>query len=337
MKVILCGLGSMGRHWLKTVLASTQVELAAMVEIDADAARRCAADFGVDTSLIYPSLEAALAAVQADGVLDVTPPAAHRAVAFAAMAAGLPVLSEKPLAGTREDARTIVERSNQTGVLHMVAQNYRYSPLAQTVRQVLDSGETGAVGAVDVRFFKGPHFGGFREEMPYPLIIDMAIHHFDLLRFFLKANPVSVYGQSWNPPWSWYKGDASAAITARFDSGAMASYHGSWCSQGAETGWNADWRFDCARGVVTVSGDCVYVQRMTGVEEGRTLTEPREAVPLMTLERQAQDYLLHEFYEAVTQGKSPATSCQDNLHTVEFVFDVIESAQTGRAVSRRSI
>ena len=31
------------------------------------------------------------------------------------------------------------------------------------------------------------------------------------------------------------------------------------------------------------------VQRMTGVEEGRTLTEPREAVPLMTLERQAQD------------------------------------------------
>ncbi len=333
MKVILCGLGGMGRHWLRTIQASAQVQVAALVEVDAAAARQCAADFGLDAGLVYSSLAAALAAVQADGVIDVTPPAAHKAISFAALEAGLPVLSEKPLAGTREDARAIVEKSDQTGVLHMVAQNYRYSPLAQTVKQVLAGGELGAVGAVAVRFFKGPHFGGFREDMPYPLIIDMAIHHFDLMRFFLEANPIRVAGHSWNPEWSWYKGDASASVLAAFDNGVQVNYTGSWCSQGRETSWNADWRFECAEGVLLVEQDTVTVQRMTGIEDRGGLrivqNAPPVTVPLVTMEREAQAYLLHEFHEAVTQGRTPGTPCQDNLHTVEMVFDVVQSFQQG--------
>ncbi len=338
MKVIQCGLGGMGRTWINTVLASPEVAFAALVEIDAATAQKRVEEFGLDPALIFPTLEAALAAVDADGVIDVTPPAAHRAISFAAMEAGLPVLSEKPLAGTREDARAIVEKSNQTGVLHMITQNYRYSPLAQTVRSVLDSGALGAVGALSVQFFKGPHFGGFREEMPYPLIIDMSIHHFDMMRFFLNASPSSVYGKSWNPPWSWYRGDASAAVTAHFDNGVIANYTGSWCSQGQETTWNANWRFECANGVLTVEDDRVFVQRWSGIVERpgyrHVGNEAKTEVPLVTMERQAQSYLLHEFYEAVTQGRQPGTPCQDNIRTVEFVFDVVESFRTGAPVSR---
>ncbi|MDZ4765143.1 MAG: Gfo/Idh/MocA family oxidoreductase [Chloroflexota bacterium] len=338
MKVIQCGLGGMGRQWINTVLASPEVEFAALVEPDAATAQKRASEYELDPALIFPSLAAALAAVKADGVIDVTPPAAHKAVSFAAMEAGLPVLSEKPLAGTREDARAIVAKSDQTGVLHMITQNYRYSPLAQTVKAALDAGDLGAVGAVGVSFFKGPHFGGFREEMPYPLIIDMSIHHFDMLRFFLDANPVSIYGKSWNPAWSWYQGDASAAISATFDNGAQINYTGSWCSQGQETTWNADWRFECANGVLTVEDDQVYVQHMLGIEDRggyrHVQNDVKTNVPLVTMERQAQAYLLYEFYQAVTTGKAPGTPCQDNIKTVEFVFDVVQSFETGAPVTR---
>ena len=116
--------------------------------------------------------------------------------------AGLPVLSEKPLANTLEAAQEIVRKADETGVLHLVSQNYRYRLPTQTLKRVLDSGQMGQVGALTVNFFKGPRFGGFREEMAYPLIIDMAIHHFDLMRFFLDSDPVSIFGQSWNPAWS---------------------------------------------------------------------------------------------------------------------------------------
>src|SRR5207247_4890068 len=120
--------------------------------------------------------------------------------------------------------------------------------------------ELGGVASVSVQFFKGPHFGGFREEMPYPLIIDMAIHHFDMMRFFLGRDATSVYGRSWNPPWSWYRGDASAAVTLKFGGDVVVSYNGSWCSVGMETPWNANWRFECENGVLVFQDDQVYRQ-----------------------------------------------------------------------------
>jgi predicted dehydrogenase len=219
-----------------------------------------------------------------------------------------------------EAAWDIVRKANETGVLHMVAQNYRYSVPAQTLKQVIASGELGRVGAVTVEFFKGPHFGGFREEMPYPLIIDMSIHHFDMMRFFLDSDPVTIFGRSWNPPWSWFKGDASASVILGFANGVVVSYDGSWCSMGRETPWNGNWRFECEKGVIALEGDQVYTQ-LTG----------QEATPVQPVERKyvAQPYLLHEFYEAVTQGNPPATPCQDNIKSLGIVFDVVKSFETG--------
>ena len=250
----------MGNTWLNAVLQSAEVEYAGFVEINDTTAQAQAERYNLDPALIFRSLDDALAAVSTDGVLDITPPQFHKSVAFTALDAGIPVLSEKPLADSPASASQIVRKANETGVLHMVAQNRRYSIPAQTLKQVLTSGEMGTIASVSVEFFKGPHFGGFRDEMPYPLIIDMAIHHFDMLRFFLESEALSIFGRSWNPPWSWYKGDASASLSFAFANNVMVSYNGSWCSTGAETAWNAHWRFDCDRGVILMHDDQVYTQ-----------------------------------------------------------------------------
>ncbi|MCC6455046.1 MAG: Gfo/Idh/MocA family oxidoreductase [Caldilineaceae bacterium] len=323
MKVIQVGLGGMGNAWLRAVQASPHVEYAGFVEINVEIAAEQVAKFGLDPNTVFPSLDQALAAVQADGVLNVTPPQFHRAVSLTALEAGVPVLSEKPLADTPTSAQDIVDAANRTGVLHMVAQNYRYHAPVQTLYQTLHQGGFGAIGGVTVDFFRGPHFGGFREEMPYPLIIDMAIHHFDLMRFFLARDPVTIYGRSWNPPWSWYKGDASASVTLEFGDGVMVSYNASWCSQGQVTPWNANWRFECAEGVVTLVDDQVMTQRPDG--------EP-ELVPALDPPLVGQAYLLQEFYEAVTLGKAPVTTCQDNFKSLGIVFDVIQSLVSGAVV-----
>src|SRR6185503_3913539 len=241
-------------------LNSSEVEYVALVEVNETIVRQQAEKYGLDRALIFRSLPEALAAVSADAVIDVTPPTFHREISTIALEAGIPVLSEKPLADTLADAAAIVQKANEAGVLHMVAQNYRYHVPVQTLKRVLASGEFGQVGSVTVEFFKGPHFGGFREEMAYPLIIDMAIHHFDLMRFFLASDPVFIFGQSWNPAWSWYNGDASASVSLEFASGVMGAYNGSWCSTGQETSWNAYWRFECERGVITLQEDRVYTQ-----------------------------------------------------------------------------
>jgi predicted dehydrogenase len=205
----------------------------------------------------------------------------------------------------------------------MVGQNRRYMVDTQTLKHALSLPEVGEIGSASVEFFRGPHFGGFRDEMPYPLIIDMSIHHFDLMRFFLEREMVSVFGRSWNPPWSWYKGDASASVTLEFSGGVYISYNASWCSQARDMSWNADWRFECANGVVVMEDERVYTQ-LTGQEA--VLVEP-VAPPRLT-----QAHLLQEFVEAITTGKPPVTTCQDNIKSLGIVFDVVKSFETGQVV-----
>lgn len=328
MKLIQVGIGGMGNAWLRAVLQSPVAKFVALVEVNEGIAAEQLQKYNLNEIPVFPSLDEALRSVRADGVINVTPPQFHKAVSITALEAGVPVLSEKPLADTRQAALDIVAAADRTGVLHMVTQNYRYKPPIQTLKQALRDGGMGEIGAVHVEFFKGPHFGGFREEMPYPLIIDMSIHHFDLMRFFLESDPVQLYGRSWNPPWSWFKGDASAAVVLDFANGVTVSYDGSWCSQGRETTWNANWRFECAHGVVAMVDDRVYTQ---GTGQEPTLVEP------VVMERTDQAYLLHEFYEAVTQGKPAVTTCQDNIKSLGIVFDVVESFERGAVVRSAAI
>ncbi len=336
MKVIQLGIGGMGNTWLNAVRRSEEVAHAGFVEINDAIAREQASAYSLDPATIFKSLPEALEKLNADAVIDVTPPQFHRANSTLALEAGLPVLSEKPLAGTLEDARAIVAKVQETGITHMVAQNYRYRPLTQTVKSVLETGELGALGAVRAEFFKGPRFGGFREEMPHPLIIDMAIHHFDMMRLFLGSDPSEISARSWNPPWSWFKGDASAAAAMRFKNSVFVSYSASWCSQALPTSWNANWRFDCEKGVMLVEDDVVTVQDLSQVTDRRgalaNVHGDRRLVPLLEMEREGQDYLLHEFFEAVTKGAPVATSAQDNIRTVEFVFGVVQACDSGDAV-----
>ncbi|MDE2821174.1 MAG: Gfo/Idh/MocA family oxidoreductase [Chloroflexota bacterium] len=336
MKVIQVGIGGMGETWLRAVQRSAEVDYAGFVEINDAIARQQAAAYNLDPATIFTSLPAALEKLDADAIIDVTPPQFHKANSILALEAGLPVLSEKPLAGTLEDAQAIVDKARETGLSHMVAQNYRYRPVTQTIKSLLETGELGAVGAVHAEFFKGPHFGGFREEMPHPLIIDMAIHHFDMMRYFLSSDVQEISARSWNPPWSWYKGDASAAASMRFENGVFASYSASWCSQALPTSWNADWRFDCEKGVMLVKDDVVTVQELLRVTDRRGALAnahgERRVIPLLEMEREGQDYLLREFFAAVTKDKPVATSAQDNIRTIEFVFGVVQACDSGETV-----
>ena len=125
---------------------------------------------------------------------------------------GVAVLGEKPMAANLEEARDLVRavRANFDAV--------RRKPkpaLQRRVGRVQGSSSTNvseASGISTPSFTGRPHFGGFREEMDSPLLIDMAIHTFDAARYVTGADPVSVQCTEFNPPWSWYRGAASAVV-----------------------------------------------------------------------------------------------------------------------------
>ena len=84
----------------------------------------------------------------------------------------------------------------------MVPQNYRFGRQPRTTHRLLKEGIVGKPAQVNMVFYKawatrpGTHY----TTMPYPLITDMGVHHFDLLRYVLSQEPVRVYAKTWNPP-----------------------------------------------------------------------------------------------------------------------------------------
>ncbi len=121
-----------------------------------------------------------------------------------ALLRGLPVLCEKPLAETVRECLTMVAAAEVSGKLLMVSQSRRYFRTGEAFGRQL--AELGAVGSLSCEFFKAPRFGGFREQMAEPLLVDMAIHQFDLARKLIGTEPLSVYCDSYNPEWSWFDG-----------------------------------------------------------------------------------------------------------------------------------
>jgi predicted dehydrogenase len=246
LRIVQAGVGSWGRVWLDTLRASGDVDLVGLVDVDLDAARA----HGLPAARTLTEL---LAEVEADAVLNATPPAVHHAVSTEALFLGLPVLQEKPAAPTVAEALSLAAASQVTGRLLMVSQSRRYFRHLDAFRERLRA--LGDVGFLTCEFFQAPHFGGFRDEMPYPLLVDMAIHPFDVARYLLDADPVSVHADSFNPAWSWFAGDAAASAVFEFASGTRFQYTGSWCSPGHETSWNGHWRASTAAGTALWDGE----------------------------------------------------------------------------------
>jgi predicted dehydrogenase len=132
----------------------------------------------------------------AQALVNVTIPEAHHPVTTSALFAGLPVLGEKPAAEDVSRALSLAAAAEVTGELFMVSQSRRWNPQLSTLRSM--TAHLGAVGTVTTEFFRAPHFGGFRDQMAHPLLVDMAIHAFDSARFLLDAEPLSTHCQTYN-------------------------------------------------------------------------------------------------------------------------------------------
>jgi predicted dehydrogenase len=332
-RVVAAGCGGMSRLWLDYAQSRENVEIAALVDLYEETARRRAAELGLDVP-IFTDLAEALSKVEADLVFDVTIPASHKTIVTTALTAGCHVFGEKPMAESLEDAKEIVRVAGQTGKRYAVMQNRRYNRQIRALRELIAGGTIGKVGSIHADFFLGPHFGGFRDAMESPLIVDMAIHTFDQARFISGADPVSVYCHEYNPPGSWYQGNASAVCIFEMSDGSVFTYRGSWCAEGFPTSWEADWRIIGSCGTARWNGSSMPEAEVVdeSAEPGFIRTVRRVEAKAAWNGREGHDGCLDEMFAALEEGRPAETDCTDNIKSMAMVFGALESAKTGRKV-----
>lgn len=323
----------MSNTWLDYSAQRENAEIVGLVDIFEESARKMAEKRGLNVPT-FTDLSQALAATGANLVFDVTIPASHKQIVTTAMEAGCNVLGEKPMAESYADAEEIVRISGQTGKRYAVMQNRRYLKQIRSFRDLVGSGEIGQVGSIHADFFLGPHFGGFRDAMDSPLVIDMAIHTFDQARFIIGADPVSVYCHEYNPPGSWYTGNASAICIFEMSDGSVFSYRGSWCAQGLGTSWESEWRVTGSSGTAKWDGASLPVAEAVDTSKGPEFFLPMKQIEAaVTYEgREGHWGCLDEMFNALEQGRPAETDCLDNIKSVAMVFGAVESARTGKKV-----
>ncbi|HEX4141776.1 MAG TPA: Gfo/Idh/MocA family oxidoreductase [Candidatus Methylacidiphilales bacterium] len=330
LKLIQCGVGGFGKSWLTDVaVSSPDFELAAIVDV-VDANLAAAGDAAkIPAGRRFPTLEAALEKVQADAVLTVTPPAVHVQHARVAFARGLHLMTEKPIAGTIEEAREMVKLAKDANRRLLVSQNYRYNAPYAHARTLLDEGVAGQLGSGHLSFYIPSDFRKtFRETMEFPLLVDMAIHHLDLIRFITRKNIRKVTALTFNPPGSTFQHDAGLKMLLELEDGLAFSYDGDWSALGRTTPWSGNWRLQGSQGSLHLEGDKIILAR----SEFWGKNPSEETVSAPALEFSARAATLHEFAATIRSGGSSELEGASNLWSFGAVIAGVESCRTGRTV-----
>jgi predicted dehydrogenase len=329
-KCVIVGAGGIFKAWIGP-LAKEKVEVAAIVDLRIEAARKRIEEHGLKAEA-STDLKAMLARHKPQFVADLTVPEAHCAATTTALKAGFHVIGEKPMASSMPEARKMVAAAETAKKLYMVSQSRRWNPKHDQVRRTVTGGKIGRLTTINCDFYIGAHFGGFRDQMPSPLILDMAIHHFDMCRYMTGAEPAAVYAKEFSPAGSWYKGDVAATCVFEMSDGVVFTYRGSWCAEGCHTSWDGDWRIIGDKGtLIYAAGEEPRGEVVVG-KEGFMRPKAPLKVAKSPMKFTGMHGALREMLKFLRTGEKPQTQCHDNIRSLAMVFAAVESAKKGRRV-----
>ena len=221
---------------------------------DPERAAQSAADLGIAEERSYGSF-AAMAEAEAarpdgiDAVAIVTPNHLQSSVATAFLRAGIPVICDKPLAITVEDAEALVKLVAETSLPFILTQTYTGYPMVCEARALIAAGRIGRVRHVQVEYLQdwlampvessGNKQAAWRTDPaqsgPGGCIADIGTHAFNLATFVTGLVPSAVLADltAFGPDRAL---DDNAAILLRFGEGAKGMIWASQVAPGAKNG-----------------------------------------------------------------------------------------------------
>jgi myo-inositol 2-dehydrogenase / D-chiro-inositol 1-dehydrogenase len=187
-ELALVGAGRMGRMHLRALDRARGVRVTDVVE-PVGAAREALRDSGFR---VHATLADLLATRRPDGVLVAAPTDRHAHVAHAALAAGVPVLCEKPAGLTWQEVEETGRVAADHRVAFQVAYWRRFVPSLVALRERVAAGELGQVLHVVCAQWDGaPPPAQFRRSSG-GAFVDMGVHEFDVVRWLTGQTVISV-------------------------------------------------------------------------------------------------------------------------------------------------
>lgn len=327
LKIIQVGLGAQGRYVGENfILPSKDFEYAGLVDLNSDALEGFSKDFELSSDLLDTDYKHAFQGKKADAVFITAMSPVHYEIAKEALEQNLHVLIEKPFVLSMEHAKELVKLAEDKQRILMVSQNYRFVSHVVTLKQTLDQISFGSLRFINAQFYVYHDGKSYQREMDNYILMEMAVHHVDMIRFLLNCNISSVWGRTWNYPDSGYKGDPNVHAVYQTERSVPVIYTSSLMAEGKWIQWEGIWRIQFEQGTVYLDdlgeGYGVYVS-----DSGSTTR-----IPTYMPENDSIHGVLFEFAQSIRENKEPSTSGRNNLNTLKALFATSESSASGREV-----
>ena len=321
----LLGAGRIGKVHARAVGSNPDARLVAVADAFEQAARDIATAYGAEVR----SIDEIEAAKDIDAVVICTPTDTHADLIERFSKAGKAIFCEKPIdldVGRVEECLDVVEK---TGAALMVGFNRRFDPHFMAVKKAIDDGAIGKVemvtitsrdpGAPPVDYIK--RSGG--------IFRDMTIHDFDMARFLLGEEPVSVSAHAS------VLVDKTIGEAGDYDSVSViletASGRQALISNSRRATYGYDQRIEVhgSKGMVAAEN-----QRPVSIEVAneKGYTRPPLHDFFMTRYTEAYANEIAAFIAALSKGQKAAPSGADGLAALKLADAALTSSREGRTV-----
>lgn len=319
IRTIHVGVGGRGAWPLRKMPERDDYQPVALVDVNPANMAKAREMTGLAPEVCFTRMEDALEAVEADAVVVITPPDLHARQCLDAVRAGKHVLVEKPFTKSLAHARQIVDEAEERGLRVVVCQNARYAALPQTIRRLVTEETYGrpSFGLMTKYGWRpGVHHSGMDL---HSYLWERGIHDLDAMRYMFGGPPVRVWGHSFNPEWSPYRGGGGVHGWVEFEGGATCGY---MCTFTAHKG-GSSFRLE-------LEGACLDPGK-GGLVVKRPGSDGEEVVPLDEV-GDATEILLDAFRDYIKEGVEPDVSGRRNLTTVALVEAMGVASDEGQII-----
>ena len=178
LRLAVIGVGHLGRHHARILSSLPGVQLVAVVDTNRARAEEIAV--ANNTRAMFEAHELA---GRVDAVTIAVPTELHRDIAMPFLLAGIPVLVEKPMARSLDEADELIAAAARANVPLAVGQTERFNPAVEAARSML----------VDPRFIEVHRLGTFPDRsLDIDVVFDLMIHDLDVVLSLVKADVESI-------------------------------------------------------------------------------------------------------------------------------------------------
>ena len=189
MRVAVIGVGSMGLNHLRVYTDLDDVEVVGAADINEERLDAVRDRF---STAAYKDYRELFDKERPEAVSITVPTSEHEKVASYALQCGAHVLLEKPISATVEEGRRIIALAKEMKRQLMVGHIIRFNPAIQSLKKRLMNGDLGDIFQIFCR-----RIGPFPERIrDVGVVVDLAPHDVDIMRFLTGLNPVRVYAET---------------------------------------------------------------------------------------------------------------------------------------------